>query len=140
MRSGRRSLRRQFSILSLLSSLWWPLHPYFSDWKTSENLTKKLVLQKRNSFFYICNTLLINIFFTFIQTLLSSAEEEGHTHKVQILTEKACRHGAYYEQWNTPISIKVASDKNNAWSMFHSPRCVIVATLVNYVPATSLET
>ena len=33
-----------------------------------------------------------------------------------------------------PISIKVA------WSMFHSPRCIIVASLVNYVPATSLET
>ena len=39
-----------------------------------------------------------------------------------------------------PISIKVASEKNDAWSMFHSPRCIIVATLVNYVPATSLET
>ena len=24
--------------------------------------------------------------------------------------------------------------------MFHSPRCIIVASLVNYVPATSLET
>ena len=24
--------------------------------------------------------------------------------------------------------------------MFHSPRCTIVASLVNYVPATSLET
>ena len=41
----------------------------------------------------------------------------------------------------TPISIKVASKKNDAWSMFHSPRCTIVASLVNYVPATtSLET
>ena len=40
----------------------------------------------------------------------------------------------------TPISIKVASEKNDAWSMFHSPRCIIVASLVNYVPAMSLET
>ena len=39
-----------------------------------------------------------------------------------------------------PISIKVTSKKNDAWSMFHSPRCIIVASLVNYVPATSLET
>ena len=41
----------------------------------------------------------------------------------------------------TPTSIKVASEKNDAWSMFHSPRCTIVASVVNYVPATmSLET
>ena len=40
----------------------------------------------------------------------------------------------------TPISIKVASEKNDAWSVFHSLRCIIVASLVNYVPATSLET
>ena len=40
----------------------------------------------------------------------------------------------------TPISVKVASEKNDAWSMFHSLRCIIVASLVNYVPATSLET
>ena len=42
----------------------------------------------------------------------------------------------------TSISIKVASEKNDAWCMFHSPRCIniIVASLVNYVPATSLET
>ena len=40
----------------------------------------------------------------------------------------------------TPISIKVASEKNDAWSMFHSPQCIIVASLVNYVPATSLDT
>ena len=40
----------------------------------------------------------------------------------------------------TPISIKVASETNDAKSMFHSPRCIIVASLVNYVPATSLET
>ena len=40
----------------------------------------------------------------------------------------------------TPISIKVASEKNDAWSMFHSPLCIIVASLVNYVPAMSLET
>ena len=33
----------------------------------------------------------------------------------------------------TPISIKVASEKNDAWSIFHSPRCIIVASLVNYV-------
>ena len=39
----------------------------------------------------------------------------------------------------TPISIKVASEKNDAWSIFHSPRCIIVASLVNYVPATSLN-
>ena len=37
-------------------------------------------------------------------------------------------------------SIKVASEKNDAWSMFHSPRFIIVAKLVNYVPAMSLET
>ena len=41
---------------------------------------------------------------------------------------------------NTPISIKVASEKNDARSMFHSPRCIIVASLVSFVPATSLET
>ena len=29
---------------------------------------------------------------------------------------------------------------HDAWSMFHSSRCIIVASLVNYVPATSLET
>ena len=40
----------------------------------------------------------------------------------------------------TPISIQVASEKNNAWSMFHSPRCIIVASPVNYVPTTNLET
>ena len=40
----------------------------------------------------------------------------------------------------TPISINVASEKNDAWSVFHSLRCIIVASLVNYVPATSLET
>ena len=40
----------------------------------------------------------------------------------------------------TPISVKVASEKNDAWSMFHSRRCIIVASLLNYVPATSLET
>ena len=39
-----------------------------------------------------------------------------------------------------PISIKVGSEKNDAWSMFHSLRCIIVASVVNYVPATSLET
>ena len=38
------------------------------------------------------------------------------------------------------ISIKVASEKNDASSMFHSPRYIIVVSLVNYVPATSLET
>ena len=37
-------------------------------------------------------------------------------------------------------SIKVASEKNDAWSVFHSLRCIIVASLVNYVLATSLET
>ena len=40
----------------------------------------------------------------------------------------------------TPISIKVDSEKNDAWSMFHSPQFNIVARLVNYVPARSLET
>ena len=35
--------------------------------------------------------------------------------------------------YSTPISIKVASEKNDAWSIFHSPRCIIVASLVNYV-------
>ena len=30
--------------------------------------------------------------------------------------------------------------KNDAWSMFHSPRCIIGASPVNQVPATSLET
>ena len=40
----------------------------------------------------------------------------------------------------TPISIKVASEKNDAWSMSHSLRGIIVVSLVNYVPATSLET
>ena len=38
------------------------------------------------------------------------------------------------------ISIKVASEKNDAWSVFHSPRCIIVTSLVYFVPATSLET
>ena len=41
---------------------------------------------------------------------------------------------------HTPISIKVASEQNEAWSMFHSPRCIIATSLVNYVPATSPET
>ena len=41
---------------------------------------------------------------------------------------------------HTPISIRVASEKNEAWSMFHSLPCIIVAGLVNYVPAVSLET
>ena len=31
-------------------------------------------------------------------------------------------------------------EKNDAWSMFHSPQFIIVARLVNYVPARSLET
>ena len=35
----------------------------------------------------------------------------------------------------TPISIKVASEKNDVWSMFHSPWRIIVASLVSYVPA-----
>ena len=39
----------------------------------------------------------------------------------------------------TPISIKVASEKNDAWSTFHSPRCITVTSLVSFVPATSLE-
>ena len=43
------------------------------------------------------------------------------------------------ESLYTPISIKVASEKNDAWSMFHSPQGIIVASLVNYVPATNLE-
>ena len=38
---------------------------------------------------------------------------------------------------NTPISTKVASERNDAWSMFHSPRCIIAASLVNFVPATT---
>ena len=29
---------------------------------------------------------------------------------------------------------------HDAWSMFHSPQCIIVASLVNYVPAMSLDT
>ena len=39
-------------------------------------------------------------------------------------------------------ALKVASEKSDAWSMHvsHSPRCIIVASLVNYMPATSLET
>ena len=37
----------------------------------------------------------------------------------------------------TPISIKVASAKNDAWSMFHSLWCIIVVSKVNYVPAAS---
>ena len=41
--------------------------------------------------------------------------------------------------YSTPISIKVASEKNDAWSIFHSPRCIIVASLPNNVPATSLN-
>ena len=41
--------------------------------------------------------------------------------------------------YSTPILIKVASEKNDAWYIFHSPRCIIVASLVNYVPATSLN-
>ena len=45
----------------------------------------------------------------------------------------------------TPISIKVTSEKNDAWCMMHdpcfiAPQCIIVESLVNYVPATSLET
>ena len=36
--------------------------------------------------------------------------------------------------------VQVASEKNYAWSTLHSPRCIIVASLVNYVRATSLET
>ena len=40
----------------------------------------------------------------------------------------------------TPISIKVDSERNDAWSMFHSPQFIIVARLVNYVPAMSLKT
>ena len=32
------------------------------------------------------------------------------------------------------------SEKNDAWSVFHSPRYIIVTSIVNYVPATSLET
>ena len=39
----------------------------------------------------------------------------------------------------TPVSIKVASEKNDAWSTFHSPRCITVTSLVSFVPATSLE-
>ena len=27
----------------------------------------------------------------------------------------------------TPMSIKVASEKNDAWSTFHSPRCIIIS-------------
>ena len=38
------------------------------------------------------------------------------------------------------ISTKVASVKNDAWSMFHSLRCIMGASPVNYVPATSLKT
>ena len=30
-----------------------------------------------------------------------------------------------HKERHTPISIKVASEKNNAWSMFLSPRCII---------------
>ena len=37
------------------------------------------------------------------------------------------------------ISTKVASVKNDAWSMFHSLRCIMGASPVNYVPATSLK-
>ena len=40
----------------------------------------------------------------------------------------------------TPISVKVALVKNDAWSIFHSPRCNIGASPVNYVLAMSLET
>lgn len=48
----------------------------------------------------------------------------------------------------TPISIKVAYVKNDAtgdalndaWSMLHSPRCIMGASRVNYLPAKSLET
>ena len=36
-----------------------------------------------------------------------------------------------------PISIEVASEKNDAWSMFHGQWCIIVTSRVNYVPATS---
>ena len=42
--------------------------------------------------------------------------------------------------FHTPISIKVASVKNDTWSMFPNPRCIMGASSVKYVPATSLET
>ena len=42
----------------------------------------------------------------------------------------------YFLEW----AIKVDSKKNYAWSTFHSPRCIIVASLVNSVRATGLET
>ena len=42
----------------------------------------------------------------------------------------------YFLEW----AIKVDSEKNYAWSTFHSPRCIIVASLVNSVRATGLET
>ena len=43
--------------------------------------------------------------------------------------------------YSTPISIKVASEKqkNYARSMFNGPRCIIVASQVNCVPAMSLN-
>ena len=44
------------------------------------------------------------------------------------------------KKYYTPISIKFASVKNDTWSMFHSPRCIMGASPVNYVSARSLET
>ena len=33
----------------------------------------------------------------------------------------------YFTGVYTPMSIKVASEKNDAWSTFHSPRCIIIS-------------
>ena len=68
----------------------------------------------------------------------------GHFQKLLSKQEENLMHQLIWlrKSWQvyTPISIKVASEKNDAWSMFHSLRCIIVASLVNCVPATSLET
>ena len=48
--------------------------------------------------------------------------------------------GKYTKKYYTPISIKFASVKIDGWSMFHSPRCIMGASPVNYVPPRSLET
>ena len=74
----------------------------------------------------------ISLLYTFGQFLAKSLKI---THlNLLLITQKA------FQSAYTPISIKVASEKNDAWSMFYSPRCTVVASLVSYVPATSLET
>ena len=71
---------------------------------------------------------------------LSHTHTHTHTHIHTYTHPYIHTHTHTHTPLYTPISIKVASEKNDAWSMFHSPRCIIIVSLVNYVPATSLET